>query len=122
MGLAIGAGSLALVCVVAVFVLALKLSSARVAQNEAVEEAGREKSARLDAVVERDREHAARAAAEQRFADEHALRVAVEMQRDELSEKLSKALLSRIAVQPASQDGADAVNELFEQPLGRGPK
>lgn len=68
-------------------------------------------------VKQRDEEHAARTAAETQVADLMTRLLRTETQLAELAAKYAREKLARIAAQPPSQDGADAVNELFEQPL-----
>lgn len=104
---------------VAVVVLALKLSSAGRRETAAVKEKAEVVVAMGEVVASRDLERERADKAETQVSDLMKRLLATEAHVADLSAKLARAVVARVKEQPASQDGADAVNELFEQPLGK---
>ena len=114
--LAIAGGIGTTVALVGVVVLAFKLSSARQAETAAVRDASAEREARVNVVASRDLERERAEKAEAQIADLMKRLLATEEHVADLSAKLARAVIAR-AQAPVSQDGADAVNDLFAAPL-----
>jgi len=115
--LALGCGGLALLAVVACFVLGLKLSAAGRRETEAVQAKAEMVVATGEIAADRDRHKERADKAETQVADLTKRLLTAEEHVAELAAKLARQVIQRVKEQPPSQDGADAVNQLFSRPL-----
>lgn len=121
--LAIAGGVGTSIALVGVILLAFKLSAAsgradaaKSAEIIARAETAQEQIRANGILRDRDREHERAEKAEAQVMDLTARLAAAETHIAELSAKLARAVIERVKSQPASQDGADAVNDVFALP------
>lgn len=102
---------------IAVVVLALKLSGAGRRETAAVQLTAEVLAKAGDVAHDRDREKERADKAETQVADLMKRLLSTEAHVAELSAKLARQVIERVKAQPPSEDGAAAVNDLFSEPL-----
>lgn len=122
--LAIAGGVGTSIALVGVILLAFKLSAAsgradaaKSAEIVARAETAQEQIRANGILRDRDREHERAEKAEAQLADVAARLAAADAHVADLSAKLARVVIERVKSQPPSQDGADAVNSMFSEPI-----